>query len=174
MNLVILNHGQVTWKTLEVAPSLLTTTPHQWDDVSALDTFNVHRCPTLSGTGLELVTKQATIRYLYHSATAESYRSGIGVPSCIKCYTSLTSDRNCLETRLCDFLGKNGLIMKLAVKLHQTVFLGCCKGTSTNACGFSVVPFRQLWVLTAPESVKCASSVESTMGSQSHAALPSY
>ncbi|GFW19840.1 uncharacterized protein TNCV_3561431 [Trichonephila clavipes] len=49
------------------------TTPHQREDVSALDRFNVHRCPTrrvFSGTGLELVTKQATVRYLYHSATA--------------------------------------------------------------------------------------------------------
>ncbi|GFV69265.1 hypothetical protein TNCV_3861871 [Trichonephila clavipes] len=35
-------------------------------------TPSVHRCPTrrvFSGTGLELVTKPATIRYLYHSAT---------------------------------------------------------------------------------------------------------
>ncbi|GFT71950.1 hypothetical protein TNCV_2515911 [Trichonephila clavipes] len=33
----------------------------------------MHRCPTwwvFSGTGIELVTRQATIRYLYHSATA--------------------------------------------------------------------------------------------------------
>ncbi|GFV70899.1 hypothetical protein TNCV_3040941 [Trichonephila clavipes] len=32
----------------------------------------MHRCPTLvfSGTGLELMTRQATIRYLYHSANA--------------------------------------------------------------------------------------------------------
>ncbi|GFT21986.1 peptidase A2 domain-containing protein [Trichonephila clavipes] len=70
---VILNHGQVTWTTPELAPPLLTTTPHQQEDVSALDRFNVHRCPTrrvFSGTGLELVTKQATVRYLYHSATA--------------------------------------------------------------------------------------------------------
>ncbi|GFV27261.1 uncharacterized protein TNCV_3459551 [Trichonephila clavipes] len=52
--------------TPELAPPLLTTTPHQWEDVSALDRFNAHRCPTqrvLSGTG------QATIRYLYHSVT---------------------------------------------------------------------------------------------------------
>ncbi|GFS66407.1 hypothetical protein TNCV_3856651 [Trichonephila clavipes] len=27
-------------------PPLLTTTPHQREDVSALDRFNVHRCPT--------------------------------------------------------------------------------------------------------------------------------
>ncbi|GFS74123.1 uncharacterized protein TNCV_3280791 [Trichonephila clavipes] len=69
---VILNHGQVTRTTPELAPPLLTTTPHQREDVSALDRFNVHRCPTrrvFSGTGLELVTRQATIRYQYHSAT---------------------------------------------------------------------------------------------------------
>ncbi|GFW58542.1 hypothetical protein TNCV_718421 [Trichonephila clavipes] len=33
----------------------------------------MHRCPTrrdFSGTGFEPVTKQATVRYLYHSATA--------------------------------------------------------------------------------------------------------
>ncbi|GFV19026.1 uncharacterized protein TNCV_4759111 [Trichonephila clavipes] len=70
---VILNHGQVTWTTPELAPPLLTTTPHQREDVSALDRFNVHRCPTrrvFSGTGIEPVTKQAMVRYLYHSATA--------------------------------------------------------------------------------------------------------
>ncbi|GFX99431.1 uncharacterized protein TNCV_1080751 [Trichonephila clavipes] len=74
---VILNHGQVTWTTPELAPPLLTTTPHQREDVSALDRFNVHRCPTrrvFSGTGLEPVTKQATVRYLYHSATAATLR----------------------------------------------------------------------------------------------------
>ncbi|GFU95885.1 uncharacterized protein TNCV_2824231, partial [Trichonephila clavipes] len=70
---VILNHGQVTWTTPELAPPLLTTTPHQREDVSALDRFSVLRCPTrrvFSGTGLELVTRQATVQYLYHSATA--------------------------------------------------------------------------------------------------------
>ncbi|GFU17531.1 uncharacterized protein TNCV_5069351 [Trichonephila clavipes] len=62
---VILNHGQLAW-TIPAGTPLLTTTP--MGDVSALDRFNVHRCPTprvFSGTGLELV-----IRYLYHSATA--------------------------------------------------------------------------------------------------------
>ncbi|GFX02551.1 uncharacterized protein TNCV_728051 [Trichonephila clavipes] len=70
---VILNHGQVTWTTPELTPPLLTTTPHQREDVSALDRFYVHRCPTwrvFSGTGLELITRKATVRYLYHSATA--------------------------------------------------------------------------------------------------------
>ncbi|GFX12766.1 uncharacterized protein TNCV_3437401 [Trichonephila clavipes] len=72
-DLVILNHGQVTWTAPELAPPLLTTTPHQWEDFSALDRFNVHRCPARQvfiGTGLELVTRQAKVRYLYHSATA--------------------------------------------------------------------------------------------------------
>ncbi|GFX08577.1 uncharacterized protein TNCV_4170761 [Trichonephila clavipes] len=56
---VILNHGQVTWMTPERAPPLLTTTPHQREDVSTLDRFSVHRCTTRrvsSGTGLELMT----------------------------------------------------------------------------------------------------------------------
>ncbi|GFW15161.1 uncharacterized protein TNCV_173081 [Trichonephila clavipes] len=58
-------------------PLLLTTTPHHREDVSALDRFNVHRCPTrrvFSGTGLEHVTRQATVRYLYHSATVATTR----------------------------------------------------------------------------------------------------
>ncbi|GFX69076.1 uncharacterized protein TNCV_4945761 [Trichonephila clavipes] len=78
--------------TPELAPHLLTTTPHQQEDVSALDRFSVHRCPpwrVFSGTGLELVTKPATIRFLYHSAivatklgwivTAKSYCHLYGV-----------------------------------------------------------------------------------------------
>ncbi|GFU88467.1 hypothetical protein TNCV_3354061 [Trichonephila clavipes] len=32
--------------TPELAPPLLTTTLHQREDVSALDRFSVHRCPT--------------------------------------------------------------------------------------------------------------------------------
>ncbi|GFW15334.1 uncharacterized protein TNCV_3740381 [Trichonephila clavipes] len=78
MDHVILKHGQVTWTTPELAPSLLTTTPHQREDVSALERFSVHRCPTrrvFSGTGLELVTRQATIRYPYHSATTAVFIS---------------------------------------------------------------------------------------------------
>ncbi|GFT85246.1 uncharacterized protein TNCV_496991 [Trichonephila clavipes] len=44
--------------------------------------FDVHRCPTrrvFSGTGLELVTKPATIRCLYHSATAANRFESQGV-----------------------------------------------------------------------------------------------
>ncbi|GFW61506.1 bestrophin-3 [Trichonephila clavipes] len=70
---VIWNYGQETWTTPKRAPPLLTTIPHQWKDVSALYRFNMHHCPTrrvFSGSGLELVTRQAMVRYLYHSATA--------------------------------------------------------------------------------------------------------
>ncbi|GFV71103.1 uncharacterized protein TNCV_698941 [Trichonephila clavipes] len=59
MDHVILNHGQVTWTTLEQAPPLLTTSTHGREGVSAVHGFNVHRCPTrrvFSGTGLELMT----------------------------------------------------------------------------------------------------------------------
>ncbi|GFY14726.1 uncharacterized protein TNCV_647701 [Trichonephila clavipes] len=45
MDHVILNHGQVTWTAPELAPSLLTTTPHQREDVSAFERFKVHRYP---------------------------------------------------------------------------------------------------------------------------------
>ncbi|GFT47089.1 protein phosphatase PHLPP-like protein [Trichonephila clavipes] len=51
---VILSPGQVTWTTPELAPPVLTLTPHQREDGSALDRFNVHRCPkrrVFSGTG---------------------------------------------------------------------------------------------------------------------------
>ncbi|GFW65388.1 uncharacterized protein TNCV_396541 [Trichonephila clavipes] len=65
--------------TSELAHTLLTTTSPQREDVSTLDRFNVHRCLTrlvFSSTGLELVTRQAMIRYLYHSATAAPLTSG--------------------------------------------------------------------------------------------------
>ncbi|GFY25063.1 transposable element Tcb1 transposase [Trichonephila clavipes] len=61
------------WMTPKLEPPLLTTTPHQREDVSALDRFKVHHCHTwwvFRGTGLGLVTRQATIRYVYHSANA--------------------------------------------------------------------------------------------------------
>ncbi|GFX52429.1 hypothetical protein TNCV_4324461 [Trichonephila clavipes] len=46
--------------TPDLAPPLLTTTPHPRKDVSALDRFNVHRFATrqvVSRTGLELMTR---------------------------------------------------------------------------------------------------------------------
>ncbi|GFW27797.1 hypothetical protein TNCV_766781 [Trichonephila clavipes] len=51
----------MTGTTSELAPPLLTTTPHQWEDVSALDRFNVYRSLTrrvFGGTGLEIKTCQ--------------------------------------------------------------------------------------------------------------------
>ncbi|GFW93917.1 hypothetical protein TNCV_4221951 [Trichonephila clavipes] len=51
------------WTKPELTPPLLTTTLHQRMDVSALDRFSVHHCLTrrvFSGTGLELVTRQAS------------------------------------------------------------------------------------------------------------------
>ncbi|GFT00805.1 transposable element Tcb1 transposase [Trichonephila clavipes] len=42
-DLVILQHGQIKGTKSELAPPLLTTTPHQREDVSALDKFNVYR-----------------------------------------------------------------------------------------------------------------------------------
>ncbi|GFX97651.1 uncharacterized protein TNCV_3065391 [Trichonephila clavipes] len=77
---VILNHGQVTWPTPEPSPPSPNYHITPTEDVSALDRFNVHRCPTrlvFSGTGLELVTRQATIRYLYLSATAADNMLGL-------------------------------------------------------------------------------------------------
>ncbi|GFW26862.1 uncharacterized protein TNCV_1377051 [Trichonephila clavipes] len=59
---VVLNHGQVTWTAPELAPLLLTTTPHQREDVSALDIF-------INDTKLELLTFQPRVRDLDHSAT---------------------------------------------------------------------------------------------------------
>ncbi|GFS61208.1 uncharacterized protein TNCV_3104691 [Trichonephila clavipes] len=58
---VILNHGQVTRTTPELAPRSPNyhTSPHQGEDVSALDRFNAHRCiirRVFSGTVLELMT----------------------------------------------------------------------------------------------------------------------
>ncbi|GFV75869.1 uncharacterized protein TNCV_1454661 [Trichonephila clavipes] len=66
---VILNQGQVTWTTPELAPPSPNyhTTPRE--DVSALDSFKVHRCRTrrVCDSGLELMTcLPAMIRYLDH------------------------------------------------------------------------------------------------------------
>ncbi|GFU11764.1 uncharacterized protein TNCV_4969601 [Trichonephila clavipes] len=68
---VILNHGQMTWTTPELAPPLLTTTPHQWEDVSALDRFKVHRCPTRLGA-IE-TTRNITARVIERDTSGEIY-----------------------------------------------------------------------------------------------------
>ncbi|GFW04865.1 uncharacterized protein TNCV_4881001 [Trichonephila clavipes] len=82
-DLVILNHGQVTRTTPELALPLLTTTPQQWEDVSALDRFSVHRCPTrrvFSGTELELTHDvPAMIRYFNHWALFKSFSNNASI-----------------------------------------------------------------------------------------------
>ncbi|GFV15338.1 integrase catalytic domain-containing protein [Trichonephila clavipes] len=65
---VILNHGQVTWTTPELAP--LSPNYHTTPTGGR---FSSRQTGTPSGTGLELVTRQATIRYLYHSATVAKF-----------------------------------------------------------------------------------------------------
>ncbi|GFX87994.1 uncharacterized protein TNCV_4374581 [Trichonephila clavipes] len=73
--LIILNHGQGTRMTPELGPPLLTPTPHQREDVSALDRFSMHRPPTwrvFRGTRLELVTRCLRVRYLDHCNIDES------------------------------------------------------------------------------------------------------
>ncbi|GFV51527.1 uncharacterized protein TNCV_2908301 [Trichonephila clavipes] len=81
---VISNHGQVTWTTPELAPPLLTSTPHQREDVSALDRFNVHRCPTrrvFSGTGIELMTCLSWSDTLTTGLPQPDVEKGITYPS---------------------------------------------------------------------------------------------
>ncbi|GFU71386.1 hypothetical protein TNCV_2584571 [Trichonephila clavipes] len=62
-----LNHGQVTWSTPELAPPLLTTTNGRTVQLSTDLTCIAALRRVFSGTQLELVTRQATNRYLYHS-----------------------------------------------------------------------------------------------------------
>ncbi|GFU91193.1 hypothetical protein TNCV_4925231 [Trichonephila clavipes] len=79
MDHIILNHGQVLWTTLELAPPVLTATPHQWEDASALDRFNEHRFPT-RGPNSPAVLNAAFRRKLTTDATvysgAESTKTG--------------------------------------------------------------------------------------------------
>ncbi|GFW17491.1 hypothetical protein TNCV_2650491 [Trichonephila clavipes] len=63
---------------------------------TTLDRFNVHRCPTrriFSSTGIELVTRQATIRYLYHSAPRPQVqcRKQVFRKENIQCYCRMTT-----------------------------------------------------------------------------------
>ncbi|GFX72338.1 hypothetical protein TNCV_1252921 [Trichonephila clavipes] len=71
MDHLILNYGQVTRMTPELAPP--SPNYHTTPTGGRFRSRQMHRCPTrwvFSGTGLELVTRQVTVRYLYHSATA--------------------------------------------------------------------------------------------------------
>ncbi|GFY05733.1 hypothetical protein TNCV_4404001 [Trichonephila clavipes] len=62
MDLMILNHGQVTRMAPELAPPiLLTSTPHQWEDVCAsadLTCIGHSTWRIFSGTRLELMIRQ--------------------------------------------------------------------------------------------------------------------
>ncbi|GFV45496.1 hypothetical protein TNCV_2891101 [Trichonephila clavipes] len=64
---VILNHGQVTWTTPELAPSPLTTTPHQRGTFQLSTDLTCIATPytagLFNGIGLELLARQATVRY---------------------------------------------------------------------------------------------------------------
>ncbi|GFV09559.1 uncharacterized protein TNCV_3159561 [Trichonephila clavipes] len=94
---VILNHGQVTRTTPELAHPHLTSTLHQREDVSALDRFNVHRCPTrwvFSGIELELVTRRATIRNLDHSGTTAAQSYGRATATFSLTVHGINRDRN--------------------------------------------------------------------------------
>ncbi|GFW62804.1 hypothetical protein TNCV_1280581, partial [Trichonephila clavipes] len=76
---VILNHGQVTWTTPELAPpppNYHTTPPHQREDVSALDRLRVTCTYTavFGGNGLGTPDKaKPRSGYPYQSATAAAY-----------------------------------------------------------------------------------------------------
>ncbi|GFX88407.1 uncharacterized protein TNCV_2278751 [Trichonephila clavipes] len=73
MDHVILNHGQVTWTAPELAPPLLTTPPHEWEHVSALDRFSVHRCRTRSS----LATREREYRF---NLSSDDNRVGVWRP----------------------------------------------------------------------------------------------
>ncbi|GFW12604.1 hypothetical protein TNCV_818561 [Trichonephila clavipes] len=68
----MLNHGKVTWTTPELAPPSpnYLTNGKTLELSTDLECISVLHGGSFSGTGLELLTRQATICYLYHSATA--------------------------------------------------------------------------------------------------------
>ncbi|GFT06470.1 uncharacterized protein TNCV_3356031 [Trichonephila clavipes] len=64
---VILNHGQVTRTTPELAPPSPNYHTTPTGGRLSNERFNVHRCPTqrdFSGTRLELMTRWPRVRYL--------------------------------------------------------------------------------------------------------------
>ncbi|GFW05438.1 hypothetical protein TNCV_3359551 [Trichonephila clavipes] len=85
MDLVILNHGQVTWTTPEPAP-LHSSNFHTplTGGYSSLDRFNAHHLPTrrvFGGTRLELMTRQTRVLYLHPVAhIRKDPRSGPPAP----------------------------------------------------------------------------------------------
>ncbi|GFV81565.1 hypothetical protein TNCV_52891 [Trichonephila clavipes] len=71
--------------TPELTSPILTTTPHQREDVSALDRFNVHHSLTwrvFSGTGIEHMTYQPL---------NDTLTTGLPHPQCIEGLGSIDS-----------------------------------------------------------------------------------
>ncbi|GFW05560.1 transposable element Tcb1 transposase [Trichonephila clavipes] len=113
----------------ELARPLLTTTPHQWEDVSALDRFNVHCCPTrwvFSGTGLEFVTRQATIRYIYHSAAAATKKSIVatGKITPVVGFKHYTGDSPCTRDSTHKTFGPTDLTSTYSMRLRRKTARG--------------------------------------------------
>ncbi|GFU47326.1 uncharacterized protein TNCV_790531 [Trichonephila clavipes] len=77
---VILNHGQVTWTTPELAPPLLTTTPHQREDVSALDRFNVHPIAQRIQSVMQHSVSTRTIRRRFQQSGMSARRPLLRLP----------------------------------------------------------------------------------------------
>ncbi|GBL78861.1 hypothetical protein AVEN_48849-1 [Araneus ventricosus] len=75
-DLVILNRGQMTRTTPELAPPLQTSAPHQWEDVwlptydLACNTPNTR--PIFSGIGFQTWNPPALRSRSYHPATMSS------------------------------------------------------------------------------------------------------
>ncbi|GFV82498.1 uncharacterized protein TNCV_3982881 [Trichonephila clavipes] len=116
---IILNHGQVTWTTPELAPPLLTTTPHQRKDISALDRFNVHSCPTrwvFSGTELEHVTRQGVPQDSVLSPVLFSfYITGIEKVLAKHCEVGIFAD-DIIVWSSCSDIGENDLKLNRAME----------------------------------------------------------
>ncbi|GFW74839.1 hypothetical protein TNCV_5138181 [Trichonephila clavipes] len=75
MDHLILNHGQVTWTTPELTlPSPNYHTNGTRFQLSTDLTYNAALHGGSSGTGLEIVTRQAPIRYLDHWPTAATQK----------------------------------------------------------------------------------------------------
>ncbi|GFV19437.1 hypothetical protein TNCV_3663701 [Trichonephila clavipes] len=79
--------------TCELVPPILTTTPHQREDISAVDRFNVHRYPTrrvFGGTGLELVTRRVASLLSDSVAITHASESSkwLPIPPTVKCVLS--------------------------------------------------------------------------------------
>ncbi|GFX08435.1 uncharacterized protein TNCV_3269241 [Trichonephila clavipes] len=163
---VILNHGQVTWTTPDLAPPLLTTTP-TGGRFSSTDLTCIN-CPTrwvFSGTGLELLTRQATIRYLYHSATAvKMVPQGSKSPSAGLLVTdfvilnhgqvmmiTLELARPSLNFHTTPTGGRLSLDIFNVHQLLCTVVQGLYRALPSSQDHYLALKARRHWVITAPQ-----------------------